>query len=118
MDGWKDLGAVDALKSREVQPIDLDGQPLALICSDGVFSALPGRCLHAGGPLGEGQLNGDYVVCPWHDWKFHRLTGEGEPGFEAIASRATSSKVEDGRLWVEPRRSHAIARKPHASRTR
>jgi len=25
-----------------------------------------------GGPLGEGRLNGDYIVCPWHQWTFHR----------------------------------------------
>ncbi|KAB2956847.1 MAG: Rieske 2Fe-2S domain-containing protein, partial [Thermoanaerobaculia bacterium] len=32
------------------------------------------------GPLGQGRLDGDYVVCPCHGWKFHRATGEGEPG--------------------------------------
>ena len=49
-------------------------------------------CNHVGGPLGEGRLEGDYIVCPWHDWKFHRCTGAGEPGFETDACRASRSK--------------------------
>lgn len=43
---------------------------------------ISGICNHAGGTLGLGRLSGDYVVCPWHAWKFHRATGLGEPGFE------------------------------------
>jgi nitrite reductase/ring-hydroxylating ferredoxin subunit len=56
---------------------------IALTYRDGVFGAISGVCNHVGGPLGKGALDGDYVVCPWHYWKFHWLTGFGEPGFEA-----------------------------------
>src|SRR4030095_14758430 len=109
--GWNDPVAVDALKSREVQPIDLDGQLLALIYNDGVFSALAGRCVHAGGPLGEGRLKGDYLVCPWHGWHFPCRTGEGRPGY-GVAVPRYERKVEEGRLWVRTTPSTAAMRKP------
>ena len=48
---------------------------MALSCVDGVFGAIHGSCNHAGGPLGQGTLEGDYVVCPWHQWRFHRDRG-------------------------------------------
>jgi len=49
---------------------------------NGVFGVISGVCNHAGGPLGQGRLDGNYVVCHWHNWKFHRVTGIGEPGSE------------------------------------
>jgi nitrite reductase/ring-hydroxylating ferredoxin subunit len=48
---------------------------LALTCRDGAFSAISGTCRHAGAPLGEGTLQGDYVTCPWHGWKYYCSTG-------------------------------------------
>lgn len=40
------------------------------------------------------------MVCPWHNYKFHRLTGEGEPGYEDDRVPRFASKVEAGRLLV------------------
>jgi multimeric flavodoxin WrbA len=50
--------------------------------------------------LGEGRLDGDYIQCPWHGWKFHRVTGVGEPGFEEDVVPRHDVKVEGGRLFV------------------
>ena len=32
-------------------------------------------CLHRGGSLGDGELEGCIVVCPWHGWKYDVTTG-------------------------------------------
>ena len=80
--GWYDLGPVEALAGRPLREVRIGRVRLALTYRDGVFGAISGVCNHVGGPLGEGTLDGDYVVCPWHDWKFHCTTGAGEPGFE------------------------------------
>lgn len=70
---WIDVGAADELARKPLQQVLLGGRlRIALSCVDGVFSAISGVCNHAGGPLGEGRLEGEYVVCPWHYWKFHR----------------------------------------------
>ncbi|MEX1050875.1 MAG: NAD(P)H-dependent oxidoreductase, partial [Gemmatimonadales bacterium] len=54
------------------------------------------------GPLGDGHLDGDYIVCPWHNWKFHCVTGEGEPGFEQDRVPRFEVTVEDGRVLLNP----------------
>jgi nitrite reductase/ring-hydroxylating ferredoxin subunit len=61
-----------------LQQLTVGRTKIALSHHDGVFGAVSGACNHVGGPLGEGTLEGDYVVCPWHHWKFHRVTGQGE----------------------------------------
>ena len=51
-------------------------QVVALFNVDGKFYALDGICPHAGGPLGEGELRGTVVTCPWHGWQFDVTTGQ------------------------------------------
>ena len=53
-----------------------DGRPIALFNVDGEIFALDNTCPHAGGPLGEGSLDGEVVSCPWHGWKFNVKTGD------------------------------------------
>ena len=95
---WTEIGSVDELKQRPLQQIVCGQTTLALSYKDGRFAAISGVCNHIGGPLGEGRLDGDYVVCPWHNWKFHRRTGEGEPGFEEDRVPSYATKVENGRV--------------------
>ena len=40
-----------------------------------VVHALKETCSHAGGPLSEGELNGDTIVCPWHHSTFRLADG-------------------------------------------
>ena len=87
--------------------------PIALVFRDGAFTAISGVCNHVGGPLGEGTLDGDYVTCPWHFWKFHHRTGLGEPGFEEDAVPAFAVKVENGRVLVDIASATPRTRKPH-----
>jgi nitrite reductase/ring-hydroxylating ferredoxin subunit len=69
---------------------------LAVSYKDEKFGVLSNTCNHAGGPLGKGRLDGEYIVCPWHNWKFHRCSGKGEPGFEDDCVPAYQVKVENG----------------------
>jgi len=97
---WVDVGSVAALGERSVQQVMVGRAKIALVFKDGRFSAISGVCNHVGGPLGEGRLDGDYIVCPWHYWKFHCRTGEGEPGYEADKVPVHEVKVQDGRVLV------------------
>jgi nitrite reductase/ring-hydroxylating ferredoxin subunit len=49
---------------------------IALFNVDGVFHAIDNTCVHAGGPLGEGDLQGTTVLCPWHGWGYDVTSGE------------------------------------------
>ena len=85
---WHRLGRVDELKTKPLQQIQAGKVVLALSYRDGEFGAISGLCNHVGGPLGDGHVNADgYVVCPWHHWHFHRLTGQARPGIPAADYR-------------------------------
>jgi nitrite reductase/ring-hydroxylating ferredoxin subunit/multimeric flavodoxin WrbA len=97
---WHDVGEVAELSKKPLQQIVLGRKKIALSCVGGNFGAVHDACNHVGGPLGQGTLEDDYIVCPWHNWKFHRITGEGEPGYEEDCVPRFEFKVEGGRLLV------------------
>lgn len=109
---WHDLGPIDRLQKAPLQPLEVDGQRIALSYRDGAFGAISGTCLHHGGPLGDGTFQDDYVVCPWHSWMFHRLTGEARPGIPAAVPRY-DLKVESGNLWINLVPATAARHAPH-----
>jgi nitrite reductase/ring-hydroxylating ferredoxin subunit/multimeric flavodoxin WrbA len=117
---WHDLGDAETLKKSPLQQLHAGRTAIALTFRDGTFSAVSGICNHAGGPLGEGRLDGDYLVCPWHNYRFHCKTGEGEPGFESDRVPSYATKIEQGRLLInlapltprhkDPHPDHPLAR--------
>ena len=55
--------------------VEVAGRQIALFKADGQIYALDNVCPHRGGPLGEGMIAGDEVICPWHAWSFKLATG-------------------------------------------
>lgn len=110
---WHDVGAAAELARQAVSAVRAGSTAIALVHRGGVFTAISGACNHVGGPLGEGRLDGEYVVCPWHQWKFHCRTGEGEPGFESDRVPSHAVKVEDGRVLVDARPATPRHKAPH-----
>ena len=51
------------------------GHPVAVFNVDGAFYAVSNVCLHRGGPIGEGTLDGPIVTCPMHGWEYDVRTG-------------------------------------------
>lgn len=64
-----------------------DGTEIALFNVNGNIFAIDNTCPHMGGPLGEGDLEGCVVTCPWHGWQFDVKTGNclNMPGDDARA---------------------------------
>ena len=110
---WLDLGDAEALKSPPLREVVAGRLRIALSWRDGSFGAISNTCNHVGGPLGRGALDGEYVVCPWHHYKFHRCTGEGEPGYEADRVPRFELRVENGRLLLNPKPATSRSRIPH-----
>jgi len=38
--------------------------------------AVQNRCLHAGGPVAEGRLRGEILICPWHGYQYDLPSGK------------------------------------------
>ena len=96
---WVDVGAL-ADFTRPLTAASIGSTRLVVTNVNGQLGVLSGVCNHAGGPLADGRVDGEYLVCPWHNWKYHVRTGLGEPGFEEDAVPSYSVRVEGGRLLV------------------
>jgi len=110
---WVDLGPVEELKRTPLRQFTYGRTKIALSYQGGEFGAVSGVCNHAAGPLGDGTLDGEYIVCPWHHWKFHRTTGEGEPGFEEDRVPRHELREEGGRLLVNLTPATTRHKAPH-----
>lgn len=105
---WIDIGDAQDLAQKPLHRIAVEGLDLVLTFADGVFTALFGRGNHVGGPLAEGRLEGENVVCPWHRWHFDRKTGVSPYGEHAGRVAVYDVRVDGGRVLVrrEPALSH------------
>ncbi|MBP7057659.1 Rieske 2Fe-2S domain-containing protein, partial [Candidatus Gracilibacteria bacterium] len=63
----------------------IDGKTVAVFRKDGQLFCIGGRCMHAGGPLYEGEVVDGKVICPWHQWDWDLKTGKGW-GEESVGS--------------------------------
>ena len=80
--------------------VEVEGKTVALFNVDGSFYALDNTCLHRGGPLGEGDLDGKIVTCPWHGWQYDVSTGANANN-PAVKVTCFPVKVEGTSVFVE-----------------
>ena len=55
---------------------EVDGVAVCLAKVGGTLSAMENWCPHRRAPLGQGWIEGDSVVCPWHSWAFNLQSGK------------------------------------------
>jgi nitrite reductase (NADH) small subunit len=67
---------------------------------NGSYSAMDNVCLHQGGPLGQGTIEGGKVVCPWHGWEYDPKTGQvvHNPNLRVAVY---PMKIENGDVMIE-----------------
>ncbi|MGH9688542.1 MAG: Rieske (2Fe-2S) protein [Candidatus Acidiferrales bacterium] len=92
------MAFVHAAKVASVAPgsvaeFEVAGKTVAVANVAGKLFAINGICMHEGGPLGEGALSGNVLICPWHAWEYDVTTGKivGSP---ADAEGASCYPVE------------------------
>ena len=72
------VGRVEEIEEGKGKVVRAGGKTLAIFRVKDEFFAIDNRCLHRGGPLGEGDLEGYNVTCPWHGWTYDVRTGSFE----------------------------------------
>lgn len=85
-DEWTDVAAPADLQPGRPVRVDVGDVPLLLLRTERGVVALAGRCSHRGGPLDEGDFDGDCITCPWHGSRFDVRGGSvrGGPATRAI----------------------------------
>ena len=98
--------AVRVAKASEIQVggskvVVVLGHPVALFHLEDAFYAVSNVCLHRGGPVGEGMLEGAVVTCPLHGWEYDVRTGRNVAN-PVARLRTYAVRVEGDDVLVVP----------------
>ena len=70
------VARVDEIPVGRGKTVEVGDLTLAVFnAGGGTYHATSPSCPHEGGPLGEGVLDGNLIVCPWHGFDFDARTG-------------------------------------------
>ena len=83
-----------------IREFQIDGKTFALANVEGKLYAINNLCLHRGGPLGQGMVEGSKIVCPWHGWAWDTQTGAAVQNSQMKVS-VYPLKIENGNVLVE-----------------
>ena len=100
---------IDSYEWHRITPGDLEiGDVATVIAADRAvavsrteqgWGALDNRCPHQGGPLGDGQIEADCLMCPWHGYEYDPHTGAPPGGYDDGATAYDIEERGDG-LYV------------------
>ncbi|MHB1413904.1 MAG: Rieske (2Fe-2S) protein [Chloroflexota bacterium] len=102
----KDFVAVlpeNELEDNMPKRVDVQGTPVMLLRRHGHIHALAETCTHLGGPLAEGRVVDENIVCPWHGSHFDLNTGDVVMGPATFGEVVYDVRVRDGQVEVRPR---------------
>lgn len=78
-----------------------EGTPILLVRRGAQIYALAETCSHLGGPLAEGELDGDVIQCPWHGSRFSLRDGHVVDGPAVHPQPCLEARVRDGQIEVK-----------------
>jgi len=82
METWYRLGTREDLLARVPFSVKVERHRVAVFLHEGRFRVISDICNHRGGPLSEGRVRGEFVMCPWHGWEYSVITGKGPEGYD------------------------------------
>lgn len=97
--GKAKVAAVAELGDGQAKVVEVEGRTLAVFNVAGTYYAIDNVCPHRGGPLGEGDVEGKTVVCPWHGWRWDVTTGANANN-PAVRVSCYPVTVEQGAIFV------------------
>lgn len=94
------VAALSALPPGTVMEAEVNGNTYAVCNIGGNLRAFDGICPHAGGPLGQGNIDDGRLICPWHAWEYDGLTGVNDFD-ETVKLTAFPIKAEGDDILVD-----------------
>jgi nitrite reductase/ring-hydroxylating ferredoxin subunit/uncharacterized membrane protein len=88
------------LPENKLLKAEAGGVSVVLVKRNGRVFAMAEKCSHLGGPLVDGELDGDIVTCPWHGSQFSIEDGHPVTGPSAYAQPCFEVRVREGQIEV------------------
>jgi nitrite reductase (NADH) small subunit len=99
---WLRITRAENIPLREGRAVRLGGEDIAIFNLGEKFLAVSNTCPHRGGPLADGIVSGESVVCPLHAWKVCLHSGGvRRPQEEQACVRTYPVKVMHGVVLVQ-----------------
>lgn len=100
---WYRITHAENIPLREGRAVQVGpGEEIAVFNLGDKFLAVDNTCPHRGGPLADGIVSGETVVCPLHAWKICLNSGEVKrPQDQRACVESYPVKVLDGVVLVE-----------------
>ncbi len=99
---WIRVARRESVPLREGRAVRLGDREIALFNLGDRFLATDNRCPHQGGPLCDGIVAGESVVCPLHAWKVRLDSGVVErPAAPDVCITTYQTRLDNGIVWLE-----------------
>ena len=92
--------SIDQLPVGEARAVEIKGKLVAVFHRPDGFHAIDDVCPHMGGPLSQGEIEGDVVTCPWHAWRF-RLTDGVWADNPRLKIGCYPVRIENGQVQIQ-----------------
>ncbi len=108
-EGWVEALAESSLIDGKAVYAKAGDIEIAIVKKGHQLYALANACSHLGGPLCEGEVSGNGIVCPWHQSKFDLSSGEVLEGPATVRQPAFDVRIRDGKVEVKVSARQPIA---------
>jgi nitrite reductase/ring-hydroxylating ferredoxin subunit/uncharacterized membrane protein len=99
--GFAEVGRADDFPEGEMKQVEAKGMAVLVVRLKGTLYGIVNTCSHAGGPLAEGELQGQIVECPWHGSRFDVTTGACRGGPATFPQPRLEVQESDGAVQVK-----------------
>jgi len=99
---WIRVAYCEDIPLREGRAVLVGDREIAVFNLGDRFLAVDNRCPHRGGPLADGIVSGESVVCPLHGWKIDLQNGNVQrPAATPACVKTFAARVAAGTLLLE-----------------
>ncbi|MEK6923097.1 MAG: Rieske 2Fe-2S domain-containing protein [Nanoarchaeota archaeon] len=96
-----EIGELSSFKEGQLKLAVINNKNYAIVKLKGNFYCLRGNCTHNQGPLWEGTIEGNTLICPWHSAQFDIKTGKVLRGPALVDLKILNLKQKDGKLFAD-----------------
>jgi len=99
-ENWIEVCKLDEIPPSQARTVNAAGTMVAVFrLTDDRVKAVENRCPHKDGPLAEGIISGDDILCPLHNWRISLDSGEVAAPDEGCV-KTYPVKVENGQVFL------------------
>jgi len=94
------VGKASDVPAGRAEVFDVEDRKIAVFRLEDAFYAIEDICTHDGGPLAEGEIEDDEVICPRHGARFNIKTGQALTLPAVTPVESYPVRVEGNELYI------------------